>query len=98
MSRNIAKRVDWISVLIYIILVAIGWVSIYATNYTPEKSDIFNFSEFHAKQLIFIVFSLIIAVMILSIEVRFYERFSSLFYMISLLLLVGLFVFGKKIN
>lgn len=96
--NNVLKNLDWISVLIYILLVSIGWVCIYATNYTPEKSEIFDFSQFHGKQLIFILLSFILAVIILSVEGRFFERFSSIFYVISLILLAGLFVFGKKIN
>ena len=32
------------------------------------------------------------------IDVKFYERFSSIFYLICLLLLISLFIFGKRIN
>lgn len=97
-SSSLFKKIDWISVLIYIILVGIGWVCIYATNYNPEHSAVFDFSQYHGKQLIFIVLSIVVAIMTLSVEGRFFERFSSIFYIISLVLLAGLFVFGKKIN
>jgi rod shape determining protein RodA len=40
----------------------------------------------------------VIIVLTLSIEASFYQRFTSIFYLLSLLLLLGLFIFGKTIN
>lgn len=96
--RNIINQIDWISILIYFMLVCIGWVCIYATGYDPETTQLFDFNQYHTKQFFFIISSFVLIIVILSIEAKFYERFSSIFYIISLILLAGLFVFGKKIN
>lgn len=97
-GRSIFKNLDWLSVLIYLALSAIGWVCIYATNYDANKTEFFSLSQYHTKQLIFILSGLVFVVLILSVESKFYERFSSLAYVFCLILLLGLFPFGKTIN
>ena len=96
-SKNTLKRVDWLTVLIYIALVAIGWVNIYSSTFTDASTSIFDFSTLHGKQLFFIGVSCLSIIVILALEASFYERFSSLLYVISLVLLLGLFPFGKTI-
>jgi len=89
---------DWVLILIYLALVFIGWLSIYATTYDPKVTEFFSLSNLYFKQLLFIGFGLILIVFILSLEVKFLERFSSLFYLAALVLLLGLFLFGKNVN
>ncbi len=89
---------DWVLILIYLALVFIGWLSIYATSQNPEVTEFFNLDNLYFKQLIWISFGFVLIVFILSLEVKFLERFSSLFYLICLVLLIGLFLFGKNIN
>lgn len=97
MSKSILKRIDWLSIFIYIALVTIGWISIYSSTFTEADASIFDFSTLHGKQLFFIGASMVAILVILALEANFYERFSSLFYIISMVLLLGLFVFGKTI-
>ena len=52
----------------------------------------------YGKQLVFIVFTVVLIIIVLSIEAKFYERFASLIYLVSMLSLVGLFLFGKNVN
>lgn len=92
------SRFDWVLIVIYVALVFIGWLSIYATTYDHNGEDFFSFSNLYFKQLLFIGFGLVLIVFILSLEVKFLERFSSLFYLIALVLLIGLFLFGKNVN
>jgi rod shape determining protein RodA len=96
-GRSVLKRIDWLTVFIYTALVLIGWVNIYSSTFTEAEPSIFNFSTLHGKQLFFIGASLVSVVIILSMETSFYERFSSVFYIVSMILLLGLFVFGKTI-
>jgi rod shape determining protein RodA len=91
------RRVDWVCVLIYFLLVLIGWLNIYSSTFTEDSSSIFDFSQRYGKQLLFIAISLAAIVLVMALEASFYERFSSVFYIISLLLLLGLFAFGKTI-
>ncbi|WP_410504232.1 rod shape-determining protein RodA [Maribacter sp. ACAM166] len=96
-GRSILKRIDWLSVLIYLALVLIGWINIYSSTFTDAHSSIFDFGTLYGKQLFFIGVSLITIVVILALEVNFYERFSSILYLLSMVSLLGLFVFGKTI-
>lgn len=96
-SRN-KSSFDWALIFIYLALVCIGWLSIYATTYDPQITEFINLDNLYFKQLLWIGFGLVLIVFILSLEVKFIERFSSLFYLIALVLLIGLFLFGKNIN
>ncbi|PCE65864.1 rod shape-determining protein RodA [Sediminicola luteus] len=92
-----AKRIDWLSVLIFLALVAIGWINIYSSTFQNTEVSLVDFGSFHGKQLFFIGASIGLIILVLALEARLYERFSSLAYLGSLVLLIGLFIFGKTI-
>ena len=94
-GKNVLRSLDWLTVLLFVLLVFFGWVNIYSTTLTENHVSIFDFSTRYGKQLFFIGIAFIFIIVILSIENSFYERFASLFYVITILLLMGLFVFGK---
>jgi len=94
-GRSILKRLDWPTIFLFALLVFFGWVNIYSTTLSESHTSIFDFSTLYGKQLFFMGIALVFVVVILSIENSFYERFASLFYVITILLLMGLFVFGK---
>ncbi|MDM9631525.1 rod shape-determining protein RodA [Robiginitalea aurantiaca] len=98
MSGNSAlRRVDWVCVLIFFLLISIGWLNIYSSTFTEDSTSIFDLSQLYGKQFLFIGISLAAIVLVMALEAGFYERFSSVFYIISLVLLLGLFIFGKTI-
>ncbi len=96
-GRSVLKRVDWLSVLFFLLLVGMGWINIYSSTFSEESPSIFDFGQLYGKQLFFIGVSLAGILVILALEASFYERFSSVLYIISLVLLLGLFLFGKTI-
>lgn len=91
-------KFDWFTIIIYFVLVGIGWINIYSASLDDSAMGFFDFSQIYFKQLIWICLSLILIIFILAVEVKFYERFSSIIYILSLVLLLGLFLFGKNIN
>lgn len=97
-KNNIFAGVDLWLVLFYIILVFLGWINIYAASTSEEHREILDFSAIYGKQLIWIGLAIPLIIIVLFIETRFYERFASLFYIASILSLIGLFIFGKNIN
>ena len=97
-GRSILKRIDWLSVFIYFSLVLIGWSNIYSATFVETQDSLFDLGTRHGKQLFFIGVSLVTIIIILGLEVNFYERFSSIFYLLSMVSLLGLFVFGKTIS
>src|SRR5690606_1854259 len=95
---NIFHGIDWILVLFYFILIFTGWINIYAATINENQFDLLNFSTEYGKQLIWIGFSILIILLILMFEAKFYEKYAAIIYGSSLLLLAGLFVLGKNIN
>ncbi|AOW21654.1 rod shape-determining protein RodA [Urechidicola croceus] len=97
-KNNIFAGVDLWLVSLFIILVFLGWLNIYAASTSENHYEILDFGAVYGKQIIWIGLTIPLITIVLFIETRFYERFSSIFYIVSLLSLVGLFVFGKNIN
>ncbi|MDO4228930.1 MAG: rod shape-determining protein RodA [Capnocytophaga sp.] len=99
MKRSLVKKIDWLSVLCYLLLVSIGWVAVFSTTYNEANlTSIFDINQFYGKQFMFIGLSFVLIIFILAIDSKFYENFSAVFYIISLVILAGLFVFGKETN
>lgn len=80
------------------IFIFIGWLSIYAATFSETQFEIFDFSTKYGKQFIWILLSFLLIIIILAIDKKFYEQFSGIFYLISVISLIGLFLFGKNIN
>jgi len=87
---SIFRRIDWITVFIYIALVIIGWFNIFAAVYNEEASMITDLSEKYGKQMIWIITAFTLAIVILLVDSKLYFSFSYLFYafVIGLLLVV----------
>ena len=97
-SSNIFYRIDKISVVLFMLLILMGWFNIYAAVYNEEHSGLLDFSQRYGKQFIWIVASLILAVFISIIDNRFYFFFSWFIYGACMLLLVLVVIIGKEIN
>lgn len=98
LNRAHSFQLDWVVVMIYLALVLFGYFNILSASTDGAFNSYFDLSEPYGKQSVFIGLSLISIVLILSIDAKFYERFASIIYMLSLVALAGLFVFGKKVN
>lgn len=99
-NQSVTNNLDWISIGIYITMVILGWLNIYSSSLSsvPEETSIFDISQIYGKQFLFIVLSFPLIFVVLSVDGKFYEKFSSVIYVIGLLALAGLFVFGKTVK
>ena len=97
-KNNIFYGVDWILIILYIALVGFGWMNIYAATTNDVNSEVLDFSTKYGKQLLWIILCVPLIIFILFFNSKFYEKFASILYLIGILSLVGLFVFGKNIN
>jgi rod shape determining protein RodA len=97
-SINIWNRIDKISILLFLLLVTMGWFNIYAAVYNEEYKDILDLSQRYGKQFIWIIATLILAVFIVIVDSRFYFFFAWFIYGILMLLLVFVLVLGKEVN
>ena len=90
-------NVDWITVLIYIALCAIGFTNIFA-SVPPAKSATFDFTTLYGKQLIYIITGLVLGLSILLFDGRLFNVFSPFIYGITLLLLVVVLFVGRNVG
>ncbi len=97
-ATNRHFKFDWITILLFLLLVGFGWLNILSASHSGEVINYFDFSHWYGKQLTFIFLTFGLIILLLAIDAKFYERFSSVIYIISMLSLVGLFVFGKNVN
>ena len=97
-ERKNRLKLDWIIISIYLLLVGFGVGNILSSSISGEEIYLFDFTKLYGKQFIYAFISLFVGFIVISIDVKFYERFSSLFYLLSLILLICLFLFGKRVN
>jgi rod shape determining protein RodA len=89
-NQSLSNNIDWICIIIYIALVLLGWLNIYSSSLSSTEGT-------YEKQAIFIALSIPLIFILLYIDGKFYEKYASIIYGISLLSLAGLFLFGKTI-
>lgn len=97
-NSNILNRIDKTSIVLFLLLILMGWINIYAAVFNEEHAGLLDFSQRYGKQFIWIIASIVLAVFIIIIDNRFYFFFSWFIYGASMLLLVLVVVFGKEIN
>lgn len=89
-NQSVKNNIDWISVFIYTALVTLGWLNIYSSSLLSTEGT-------YQKQLIFIGCTIPLIFVVLFVDGKFYEKYASIIFGVSLLSLAGLFVFGKTI-
>jgi len=96
-NRTIAN-LDWISILMWLVMMVFGWMNIYSANIMEADGGIFDLSQRFGKQFIWIAASVILALLLLALDAKFYIYFSYVLYVIMLGVLLGVLVFGREIN
>src|SRR6056297_3538197 len=95
---NIWTSINWLTVALYLLLVILGWINIYAAVYNEEHQSILDFSMRYGKQLIWICAALVIALLIFIIDVNFYSYFAYAIYGLTILMLILVLFFGVEVN
>ena len=91
------KKFDFVSILIVSTLILIGLVNIYSSTYFDNMS-FFSFKNPFGKQLIFTLISFIIFLFILVSDDRFFFRYSSIIYLLGVILLIAVLIFGNEVK
>jgi rod shape determining protein RodA len=97
-SANIWNSIDKITVLLFLVLVIMGWFTIYAAVYNEEHKEILDLSQRYGKQFVWIIASLLLAICVVIIDSRFYLFFSWFIYGAVILLLILVLFVGNEIN
>ena len=96
--NNILANIDWGIILIYFVLVFLGWINIYSAVYDDSHQSILDISCQYGKQLIWIGAAVLVIVIVLLIDSKFYSTFAYVMYGIGCLLLLSVLLFGKEVN
>lgn len=100
-ARNSSKGIDWLLVGLYMMLCAIGVISIFGATYKEGDPVLQSFTSFktdYSKQLIFWVLAMIIAVFIMVTDSKFFTATANLWYAFGIVLLLLVFPFHTEIK
>ncbi len=100
-NPTISKGVDSTLIWLYLVLVAIGLLSIFSVTYHEGDDVIRSFLSFktdYSKQLIFFVVSLLIGLFILLTDSKFFTATANIWYAFGILLLLIVFPFHTNIK
>ena len=91
MSRNVSIRyaIDWTTIFFYVVLILMGWISIYGASYNFDQASIFDFSQRAGKQFIWILTAFAIGGALLLIDSKLYNIFAWFIYVGAVLLLIA---------
>jgi len=96
--NNIYSNIDWLSILLWLVIVLFGWMNIYSANIMEADSGMFDLSQRFGKQMLWIGASIILAILLFILDAKFYIHFSYILYLLLLLILMGVLVFGREVN
>lgn len=96
--NSIVSNIDWLTVFLYIVLVILGWLNIYAAVYSEEHNSIFDFSQRYGKQLIWICLAFVLVIIIMLSDSKIYTVFAYFIYGAIILLLLSTLVVGREVN
>src|SRR5450631_4411631 len=97
----ISKGIDWVTVWFYIILVSIGILCIFSVEYHNNENILQNIEGLkknYSRQILFLGISVVIAVLILLTDSKFFTATANISYVFGIVLMMATFVVGKNIN
>ena len=97
-QKSIFENIDWVLVGLYMILVLMGWINIYAAVYNEEHKNIFDMTQSYGRQMLWIGTSLLIGLSILVIEGKFYAAFSYPIYLTVIFILLVVLVIARDVQ
>lgn len=87
------KKFDWVTFVLYLLLVAGGVVTIYAASYSFDNTSMLSFTQFSGKQAMWAVLGLAVGGLIMLSDARFYESYAYPIYgAVIFLLLLTIFI------
>ncbi len=86
-NKSLIGSIDWWTIIIYVMLLAAGWVSVCGASYTYGDTDILSLGSRSGMQIIWIGTSLVLALCILLTDEKLYDTFAYVIYFALLFLL-----------
>ena len=80
-APSLWKSIDWLTIFIYMVLLALGWMSVCGACYDfDQTAGILDFSTRSGMQIVWIGTSLLLAFLILMTDDRIFESLSYIIY------------------
>jgi len=95
-NQSVTNSVDWITILLYIVLACMGWMTIYSASLPNEETSFFDLGQVYGKQILFMLGAIPLIIVVLSIDAKIFDKYAFIFYGAALVLLAGLFVLGTE--
>ncbi len=86
---GILRSLDWLTILIYIILLVCGWFSVCGASYTYGDTDIFSLDTRSGMQIVWIATSIVLGFVLIMFDDRLYDYLAYVFYALLVLLLIA---------
>lgn len=96
--KPLTGRIDWAIIFLYIALAVVGIAAVYSVEYTSISQPFFDFHKSHMKQLIWLLISLVIGLIILLTDSKFFFSIAYLSYFLGILLLLATFAIGTDVK
>jgi rod shape determining protein RodA len=97
-TDSIFANVDWVVIIMYLVLIFFGWAQVYSASWYENKPTIFDFHREYGKQFIWIVTSLVLALIILILDTGLWTVFAFGFYAIFIALNLAVPFLGREIK
>ncbi|MDR3184736.1 MAG: rod shape-determining protein RodA [Prevotellaceae bacterium] len=97
-NSNLLNKLDWTTVGLYLLLMLIGWLSIYAAVYNEDHRNIFDLSQRYGMQLLWIASSMVLALIVMAFDHKFFSVFAYIIYGVIMLLLILVLFAGTEVN
>jgi len=92
-NGSLWRSVDWFTIVLCLVMMALGWLSICGASYDFAETSLFSFSSRAGKQLVWIGCALVVGIILLNIEKKYYEMSAYFLYgAFVLLLIVTIFI------
>ncbi|MBN2765071.1 MAG: rod shape-determining protein RodA [Paludibacteraceae bacterium] len=90
MSKNVSIKyaIDWTTVVYFVLLVFMGWISIYGASYDFDQTGILDWEQRAGKQFVWILTAFGLGGMLLLVDYKMYNFFAYVIYAVVILLLI----------
>lgn len=91
------SNIDWLTISLYLVLMFMGWLSIFTASAGDEIAGVFDFNERYGKQMMWIAMAIGLAILVLIVDAKFFSTFSFWIYLAMAGVLIGVLLFGSTV-
>ncbi|MEA1873028.1 MAG: rod shape-determining protein RodA [Bacteroidota bacterium] len=95
---NILKQLDWFTIAVFLLLAAMGWMSIFSSSWEGVGDRMFEPGSRQMKQAVWVGLSFVMIILVFLIDSKFFSAFAYVLYAVVMLSLIAVLVFGTEVN